>query len=126
MLGTGAAMPDPDRHHSAILLTVRGRHYLFDCGHGATRQMVRAGTDPATVDVIFLSHLHYDHIADFPYFMIATWMCNRAVAPVVVEDGLKLPLADGETLNVTFSPLTGFPFSSITVAVTLTVSPGLT
>jgi ribonuclease Z len=84
MLGTGAAMPDPDRHHSAILLTVRGRHYLFDCGHGATRQMVRAGIDPATVDVIFLSHLHYDHIADFPYFMIATWMCNRAVAPVVV------------------------------------------
>lgn len=84
MLGTGAAMPDPDRNHSSILITVRGRHYLFDCGHGATRQMVRAGIDPVTVDVIFLSHLHYDHIAEFPFFMISTWMCNRAVAPIVI------------------------------------------
>ena len=40
MLGTSAAMPNPDRHDSAILITVRGRHYLFDCGHGATNQMV--------------------------------------------------------------------------------------
>jgi ribonuclease Z len=84
MLGTGAAMPDPERHQSAILITVRDRHYLFDCGHGATRQMVRAGVDPSTVDVIFLSHLHYDHIADFPFLMISTWMCNRAGRPVVV------------------------------------------
>lgn len=84
MLGTGAAMPDPDRYNSSMLLTVRGRHYLFDCGQGATRQMVRAGIDPATVDVVFLSHLHYDHIAEFPFFMIATWMCNRAKAPVVI------------------------------------------
>lgn len=84
MLGTGAAMPDPDRNQSSILLTVRGRHYLFDCGHGATRQMIRAGIDPATVDVVFLSHLHYDHIAEFPFFMISTWMCNRAKAPVVI------------------------------------------
>jgi ribonuclease Z len=84
MLGTGAALPDPDRHHSSILITVRGRHYLFDCGHGATRQMVRAGIDPVSVDAVFLSHLHYDHIADFPFFMISTWMCNRAAPPVVV------------------------------------------
>ena len=84
LLGTGAALPDPDRNDSAILITVRDRHYLFDCGHGATRQMVRANVDPATVNVVFLSHLHYDHIADFPYFMIATWICNREVAPVVV------------------------------------------
>jgi ribonuclease Z len=84
MLGTGAALVDPDRHHSAILVTVEGRHYLLDCGHGATRQMVRAGVDPATVDVVLLSHLHYDHIADFGYFMISTWMVDRANPPVVV------------------------------------------
>ena len=30
MLGTSAAMPNPDRHDSGILITVRNRHYLFD------------------------------------------------------------------------------------------------
>ena len=84
MLGTSAALPDPDRSDSAILITVRDRNYLFDCGHGATHQMVRANVDPATVNTVFLSHLHHDHIADFAYFMIATWICNRQVAPVVV------------------------------------------
>ena len=84
MLGTGAALFDPDRHHSSILITVRDRHYLFDCGHGATLQMVRAGVDPTTVDVVFLSHLHYDHISEFPYFMLSTWICDRANAPTVV------------------------------------------
>ena len=84
MLGTGGPTPDPDRGQSSILLTVRDRHYLFDCGHGATRQMVRANVNPATVNVVFLSHLHFDHIAEFPFFLLCTWMCNREVPPVVV------------------------------------------
>ena len=84
MLGTGAAMIDPDRHQSAIVATVRGRHYLFDCGNGATRQLVRAGIDPATIDAVFLSHLHFDHIADFPYFMLSTWIVGRPNPPVVI------------------------------------------
>jgi ribonuclease Z len=65
MPGTGAALCDPDRNRSSIVLTV-----LFDCGHGATHQLMRAGVAPVSVDVIFLSHLHFDHIADFPYFML--------------------------------------------------------
>jgi len=84
MLGTGAAMPNPDRHDSGILVTVRGRHYLLDCGHGATNQMVAANVNPAAVDHVFLSHLHYDHIADFAYFMITTWMAGRQAPPVVI------------------------------------------
>src|SRR5262249_46178373 len=84
LLGTGAALVDPDRNHSSILITVRGRNYLFDCGHGATHQLMRAGIDPVDIDVIFLSHLHFDHIADFPYFMLSTWIFGRSVAPVVI------------------------------------------
>ena len=43
MLGTGAALPDPDRCHTSILITLdSGRHLMLDCGHGATRQLIRA------------------------------------------------------------------------------------
>ncbi|AOY96009.1 MBL fold hydrolase [Cupriavidus sp. USMAA2-4] len=85
MLGTGAALPDPDRAQSAILLTLNnGRHFLFDCGEGATRQMVRANVDPASVGFVFLTHLHHDHICDYPYFVISGWMLNKTGAPLVL------------------------------------------
>ena len=72
MLGSGAAIPDADRNASSIVINVHDKWYMFDCGAGATQQMVRGHMYPTLVEAIFLSHLHYDHIADFPYFMIAT------------------------------------------------------
>jgi len=83
MLGTGAALVDPDRGHSGIVLTVHGRHYLLDIGHGTTRQLVRANIDPCTVNHVFISHLHFDHIADAGYFVISTWMSDRTVKPEI-------------------------------------------
>lgn len=83
LLGTGAALADPDRGHSSILVTVKDRHYLLDIGHGATRQMVRANVDPARVNHVFISHLHFDHMEDSAYFLIASWMANRTVRPEI-------------------------------------------
>jgi len=83
ILGSAAALADPDRYHTAMVLTVADRPYLIDCGNGATLQMMRANIDPVTVNHVFLTHLHFDHIADFPFFMISTWMGDRQIAPVV-------------------------------------------
>src|SRR5690606_30481225 len=84
MLGTGAALPDPDRAQSSILVTLdNGRNYLFDCGEGATRQMVKANVNPADVDWVFLSHLHYDHICGLPFFVLSSWVYNRVGSPKV-------------------------------------------
>ncbi len=84
LLGTGAAAPDPERGGSAILISLGEHHYLFDCGPGATRQLVKAQVSPAEVGTVFLSHLHFDHIADFPYFLLTGWILDRARAPIVV------------------------------------------
>ncbi|MBT5938667.1 MAG: MBL fold metallo-hydrolase, partial [Rhodospirillaceae bacterium] len=84
MLGTGAAAPDPDRGGSGILITVEDKHYLFDCGANVTRSMISANVNPAKVDHVFLSHLHYDHIVDFPYFLLTSWICDRENPPIVV------------------------------------------
>ena len=85
MLGTGAAFVDPDRARSGVLLTLsNGRHYLFDCSAGITRNMVRAIVSPADVPFVFLTHLHHDHCCDFPLFTITGWMWDRAASPIVV------------------------------------------
>ncbi len=84
MLGTGGALPDPDRCHTSILITLdSGRHILLDCGHGATRQMMRTDTNPADVGLLLLTHLHHDHVCEFPFFVISGWMLGR-VGPLNV------------------------------------------
>ena len=85
ILGSGAALPDPDRCQSSILITLdNGAHYLMDCGHGATRQLVRADVNPADVRTIFLTHLHHDHIGELPFFVISSWMLNAVGAPLII------------------------------------------
>jgi ribonuclease Z len=85
MLGTGAAFVDPDRAQSGVLVTLEnGAHYLLDCGAGIVRNMVRANVSPADVRVAFLTHLHHDHICDFPLYTITGWMWNRQGSPIVV------------------------------------------
>lgn len=85
ILGSGAALPDPDRCHSSILVTLdNGEHYLMDCGHGATHQMVRANVNPADVKRVLLTHLHHDHVAELPFFVISSWMLNTVGPPLIV------------------------------------------
>lgn len=84
LLGTGAALADPDRCQSSILITLEnGRNFLFDCGEGATRQMVKANINPADVPWVFLTHLHFDHICGLPFFVLSSWLFNRTGAPKV-------------------------------------------
>ena len=78
LLGTGAALPDPDRCHTSILITLdNGRHVMLDCGHGATRQLMRIDVNPADVGDLFLTHLHHDHVCELPFFVISSWILNR-------------------------------------------------
>ncbi|MBI1201186.1 MAG: MBL fold metallo-hydrolase [Rhodopseudomonas sp.] len=114
MLGTGAALPDPDRGHTSILLTLaNGRHVLLDCGHGATRQLVRMDVNPADVGTVVFTHLHYDHIADFPYFIISSWMLGRQGAPDVFGPrGTKSfvePLFEGGAFDADIKARAAYP-----------------
>jgi ribonuclease Z len=91
MLGTGAALPDPDRCHTSILVTLEsGRHLMLDCGHGATRQLMRVDVNPADVGDLFLTHLHHDHVCELPFFVISGWILNRVGAlNIFGPDGTK-------------------------------------
>jgi ribonuclease Z len=78
LLGTGAALMDPERAQTALLLSVGEReHVLIDCGDGAVRRLVQAGVSPSEVNTVLLSHLHFDHTADLATFAISGWMLNR-------------------------------------------------
>lgn len=59
-LGTAAARPTVGRNVSAIAVQREGEVFLFDCGEGTQRQMMRYGTGFA-LEGIFITHLHADH-----------------------------------------------------------------
>lgn len=59
-LGTAATIPTADRNLPAIAIKNR-ETYLFDCGEGTQRQMIKFKVGYGKVKAIFISHLHLDH-----------------------------------------------------------------
>ena len=62
VLGSAGAVPGVERGLPAVGIRFGGNVYLFDCGEGTQRQMMRFGLSYAKVKCIFLSHSHADHI----------------------------------------------------------------
>ena len=76
-LGTGAPYPDPQRGSSAILVDVGSAKILLDCGRACIQQMARIGIAPAAITHCFLTHAHYDHVADYALLVLTSWRFGR-------------------------------------------------
>ncbi|MCL7963882.1 MAG: ribonuclease Z [marine benthic group bacterium] len=64
-LGTSSSRPTVRRNVSALAVQREGDLYLFDCGEGTQRQMMRFGVGFA-LEQIFITHLHADHYLGLP------------------------------------------------------------
>lgn len=70
LLGTGAGKADPERFSPSNVVWLGAEPVLVDCGNGALLRLRQAGIYPSQIHRVFLTHLHYDHYADYPYLMI--------------------------------------------------------
>jgi ribonuclease BN (tRNA processing enzyme) len=77
LLGTGTPAPNPARQQSALLISLKGEHLLFDAGSGLTSQLVKAGFLPQQIDAIFITHHHFDHISGLGEFLLSAWYDGR-------------------------------------------------
>jgi ribonuclease Z len=76
-LGTGGGIPSISRSLPSVAVTYLGELILFDCGEGAQRQMMRAGTGFKQKLTILLTHLHGDHIFGLPGLIYTLSMLDR-------------------------------------------------
>lgn len=86
LLGTkgGPAVRRADALPTASLLQIAGRTILVDCGLGVTRSLVAAGVDLRALDLIFITHLHSDHVLELGPLLHTAWTTGLA-RPVTVH-----------------------------------------
>ena len=73
LLGTGTPAPSLKRQSSGYLLEIGDDVIVMDHGPGATHRLLESGHCPSDVTHLFLTHLHYDHIADYPRLLLQHW-----------------------------------------------------
>lgn len=66
LLGTGGGMPMPNRFLSSIVMNFKGRKILLDCGEGTQVAMRMVSCGFKSIDLIYISHIHGDHIYGLP------------------------------------------------------------
>ena len=64
LLGTGGPIPDPNRAGPATLVSAGSEQHLVDAGRGVLMRLAAAGSGPAQLSAVLLTHLHSDHITD--------------------------------------------------------------
>lgn len=73
----GGAMP------TSSLLEIGGRKIVIDCGLGVTRGLVEAGGNLKELDLIFITHLHSDHILELGPLIHTAWTSGLS-SPVTI------------------------------------------
>ena len=69
-LGTGTPGQDLRKSAPCTMVQYKDKYFVCDLGGGATNQMLKAGINPPSVVNVMFTHLHIDHAADYPYFLI--------------------------------------------------------
>lgn len=83
-LGTGDAFSGAGRANSCYWLETPGGVSAIDFGPTALQRLKLLDLAPDSVDAVWLTHLHGDHIGGLPLLLIELWFQARRTRPLII------------------------------------------
>jgi ribonuclease Z len=74
LLGTGNPIPSIERFGPSTLVEAGKERLLFDCGRGASQRLWQRGIPLSAISMLFLTHLHSDHIVGILDLWLTGWL----------------------------------------------------
>ena len=109
VLGSGGPIADSARASSGYLVWIDGHaRVLIDAGGGVFLRYGESGAQMEDLDLVAITHLHTDHVADLPALLKgATFSDRQRTLPVSGPSGNKQFPAIGQFLNTEFGAKAG-------------------
>ncbi len=114
ILGTAPPLKTliPGQAGTSLLVEHDGRFLMADCGPGSVNRLEGLGVDIRRIETLLLTHHHWDHVADVPFFVLGRWEASqfgasggRPFAPRLKVFG---PAGTAEFLTRLFGPTGAF------------------
>ncbi|BBK35454.1 hypothetical protein STAQ_05320 [Allostella sp. ATCC 35155] len=83
-LGSGDAFGSGGRFQTCFHLAGPSGAVLIDCGASSMIAIRRFGVDPNAVDAVLITHLHGDHFAGLPFFLLDAQLTSRRTRPLAI------------------------------------------
>jgi ribonuclease BN (tRNA processing enzyme) len=95
-VGCGDAFGSGGRFNTCFHLVGTKINALIDCGATSLVGMNRLAIDRNSIDTIFISHFHADHIAGLPFFLLEANYVTKRTQPLTIvgPPGLKARFPD--------------------------------
>lgn len=82
--GTGSPMPDKHRTGPQTVVVAGKQILVFDAGPGSTLKLALSRVDVGSVDALFITHFHSDHIGDIGELMLKRWATGSPEQPLPI------------------------------------------
>ena len=85
LVGTGSPMVDPTRMGPSTAVIAGNRLFIIDTGSGSPRNLGEMGLPAGTVERVFLTHFHSDHINSLGELMLQRWAGGSNSEPLPIH-----------------------------------------
>jgi ribonuclease Z len=107
IIGSGGSSISPDRSLPAILVD---RDVLLDCGEGTTQSLLRKLGSLESLKLVFLTHLHSDHVSGLLGLIWAMWLRESRKDPLSIIGPEKTEDTVMSLLKILNTPLDSVTF----------------